>query len=187
MSPTTLPQVAVSEPSLCDDPLYEVVDGQIEELPPMGAFAANIASRLQSRMGPYAEDNNLGRTVTEMLFVLDAERDLKRRPDVAFVSYGLWPRSKSVPDEEAWDIVPELAIEVVSPSNMAEKVIRKLREYFHAGCQRVWVVYPLAKQVYVYESDTEAQILSLADTLDAESILPGFRLPLARLFEIEGS
>jgi Uma2 family endonuclease len=187
MSPATLSLEPISGQSLRDEPLYEVVGGQIEELPPMGAFATNIASRLQSRMGPYAEDSNLGRVVTEMLFVLDGHNDLKRRPDIAFVSYGLWPRSRSVPDTEAWDIVPELAVEVVSPTNTAEKIISKIREYFQAGCHRVWVVYPTVKQVYVYDSATRNSILTVDDSLDGESILPEFRFPLSRLFEVDAS
>jgi Uma2 family endonuclease len=185
MSPATLPLEPTSLPSPLDEPLYEVVDGQIEELPPMGALASNIASRLQSRLGTYAEDNRLGRVVTEMLFVLDEAKDLKRRPDVAFVSYGRWPKSTSVPDTEAWPVVPELAIEVISPTNTAEKTVEKIGEYFQADCRRVWVVYPKAKEVYAYESSTQNTILTIQDSLDGASILPGFRLPLASLFEVE--
>ena len=81
--------------------------------------------------------------------------------------------------------MPELAVEVVSPTNTANKVVAKIREYFQAGCRRVWVVYPTVKQVYVYDSPTQKIIVSLQGILDGESILPGFRLPLAYLFEEE--
>ena len=69
-----------------DEPLYEIVNGQRVELPPMSAYAMWLASRLHIRLGLYAEDKELGVSVAEMLFMLDAEHNLRRRPDVAFVS-----------------------------------------------------------------------------------------------------
>src|SRR5215475_11098498 len=69
-----------------DEPLYEIVNGQREDLPLMSAYATWIASRLHGRLWPYTEDKGLGVSVSEMLFVLDAEHNLRRRPDVAFVS-----------------------------------------------------------------------------------------------------
>src|SRR5207244_2037726 len=106
--------------------------------------------------------------------------------DVAFVSDERWPRARRVPDDAAWDVVPDLAIEVVSPSNIANEVVAKVGEYFRAGVQRVWVVYPKQPLVYVYESPTAAiRVLRVGDELDGAPLLPGFRLPLATLFEGE--
>ena len=62
------------------DDLYEVVDGQRLELKPMGAHEALLASALFEFLAPYARQHKLGQVVSEMLFVLDATRDLKRRP-----------------------------------------------------------------------------------------------------------
>jgi Uma2 family endonuclease len=185
MSPATLPLEALAGPSLRDDSLYEVVDGQIVELPSMGAYQNSIASELVYFLLAFIKPKKLGRAVGETLFVLDRAADLKRRPDVAYVSYERWPRTSKVPQTEAWDVVPEVAIEVVSPSNSAEEILEKIREYFQAGCQRVWVVYPKEKQVYVYRSATQNIILSLKDELEGEAVIPGFRLPLADLFEDE--
>jgi len=69
-----------------DEPLYEIVNGQRVDIPPMSAYATWLASRLHIRLGLYAEDKGLGTSVVEMLFVLDAEHNLRHRPDVAFVS-----------------------------------------------------------------------------------------------------
>ncbi len=60
--------------------------------------------------------------------------------------------------------------------------MEKVEEYFRAGVERVWVVFPGAKKVYVYESPTSVRILTAADTLDGGPVLPGFQLPLANLF-----
>ena len=81
------------------------------------------------------------------------------------------------------DVIPDLAIEVIKPSNKADEVIRKLREYFQAGVWRVWIVYPSVRQVYVYESFNKVVILREGDDLDGGELLPGFRLGLVELFE----
>jgi Uma2 family endonuclease len=168
-----------------DDVLYEVVNGQIVELPPMGAFEVDIATMLSSSLCSYAATHKMGRAETEMMFILDAAKGLKRRPDIAVVTYGRWPRKRRVPRAEAWNVVPDLAVEVVSPSNTANEILAKIHEYFQAGCKRVWVVYPLQEQIYVYQSPSQLRILNRQDELDGEDILPGFRLPLATLFEAD--
>ena len=63
-----------------DEPLYEIVDGQRVDLPPMSAYTTWLASRLQGRLGHYVEEHGLGTCVMEMLFILDAERNMRRRP-----------------------------------------------------------------------------------------------------------
>jgi Uma2 family endonuclease len=164
---------------------YEVVDGQFVETSRMGAFESTIASILQTILGIYATSNELGRVATETLFVLDAIRNLRRRPDVAYVSYERWPRNRRVPRAEAWDVVPDLAVEVVSATNSAEEVLGKIREYFQAGVRRVWVIYPTEEQAYVYRSPTKNVILTRSDELDGEDVFPGFRLGLSKLFETQ--
>ena len=120
-----------------------------------------------------------------MLFRIDRATELQLRPDVAFVSHARWPRDRPAPREAAWDVVPDLAVEVVSPSNSANEVIDKLHEYFQAGVQRVWVVYPKTSEVYVYEAPQRVRIFGRTDELDGGAILPGVRLPMAHLFTLE--
>jgi Uma2 family endonuclease len=167
------------------DCLYEVVNGQILKLPPMGAYQILIASDLMRHLGNFAEKHALGRAVAEMLFLLDRTTDLQRRPDVAVVSYRRWPRERKVPTSNAWEVVPDLAVEIVSPTNTADAILAKIREYFQAGVTRVWVVYPTEQQVYVYESPVHNRILTPSDELEAEDVLPGFRLRVAALFDGE--
>jgi Uma2 family endonuclease len=107
----------------------------------------------------------------------------KRRPDVAFVSYERWPRQRRVPRAEAWDVVPNLAVEVVSPSDGGADIVDKVSEYFGVGVECVWVIFPSQEQVYVYESPSRVRILTRVDTLCGEPVLPHFRLPLTALFD----
>ena len=117
-----------------------------------------------------------------MLFILDAQRDLRRRPDVAFVSAARWPRQQELPETGDWDVVPELAVEVLSPNDAVKDVLAKVREYFRYGVQVVWVIAPEEQQVYMYTSPTQVRILTVSDTLAEERLFPGFHLPLVRLF-----
>ena len=162
---------------------YEVVDGEIRENPPMGAMESVLAGFLPGLMEPLARAGRLGRVVPETLFLLNRARNLKRRPDLAFVSEGRWPLRRRVPQTEAWDVVPDLAVDVVSETNSANAVVIKIEEYFHAGVRKVWVLYHVVSKVYVYDSPTRVRILQLGDDLDGEDLLPGFRVALATLFE----
>jgi Uma2 family endonuclease len=167
------------------DVLYEVVDGRIVELPPMGAYESDIANLLAQLLDEHARKSRLGRVFLELLFRIDVARDLKRRPDLAFVSATRWPYGKRVTKGEAWDMVPDLAVEVVSPSNGASEIAEKIRDYFQAGTSLVWVIYPGTRQVYVYTSMSDVRILLAPADLDGGNFLPGFRLPLNRLFDDE--
>ena len=164
------------------DNLYEIVDGERKELEAMGAFEVMLASTLSAHMGPFALKHKLGAVVTEMLFVLDAEGDQQRRPDVAFVSYQRWPE-KTIARTNAWNVVPDLAVEVVSPTNLAEAIDAKVTDYFAAGVRLVWVIYPESGRVYVYDSPDGCRVLERSDALDGGEVLPGFRLPIETLYQ----
>lgn len=166
-----------------DEPLYEVVDDQIVELAPMGAYQVWLANELFAYLRSFARQHRLGRAVQEMLFDLGPAMRRKRRPDVAFVSYARWPQQQRVPNTEAWNVIPNLAVEVMSPSNTGDEIVDKVAEYFQAGVECVWVVYVLREQVYVYDSPTQVRIFTRHDQLPGEPVLPHFRLPLASLFD----
>ena len=119
------------------------------------------------------------------MFLLDAARKLERRPDLAFVSYERWARNRPVPRTPAWDVIPDLVIEVISPSNSASGVLVKVGEYFRHGVREVWVVYPLEEQVYVYRSPTSVRVLTRSDLLESTGYPP--RLPVAARAALRGA
>jgi Uma2 family endonuclease len=170
-----------------EDVIYEVVDDQVVELAPMGAYEVWIATVLVARLATFATQHQLGRAVQEMLFDLTVATGRKRRPDVAFVSFDRWPLTRRIPRTEAWEVVPNLAVEVVNRSDSADYIVDKVAEYFHAAVERVWVVFPSQEQVYVYDSPTSVRILTRTDELSGDPILPHFRLPLMELFEDTGA
>lgn len=164
------------------DSLYEVVGGRRVEKPDIGAYEGLTATVLSARLLLHAVEAGMGRVFTEVIFLIDPATGLGRRPDVALVSYDRWPRSSRVPSRSAWNVVPDLAIEVVSPSNTSIEVLEKLEEYAAAGVRLVWLVYPVQELIHIWSAD-RGSILRRGDTLDGGEILPGFRLALADLFE----
>jgi Uma2 family endonuclease len=173
--------------AIADDMLYEVIDGQVVEKPPMGALEGWAAAWLLRFLIASPQVSERGLVVSEMLFKLGAVRNLKRRPDVAFVSFERWPMDRPVPIAEAWEVVPDLAIEVVSRSNSVVEIDEKLDDYFHAGVRLVWVFMPIQKKIYVYRSLTDVQVLQSGDDLDGGDVLPGFRMQVQALFGPEVS
>ena len=165
-----------------DDVLYEVVDGQRIEPEPSSAYASLLASVLSFFVTDFARDRKLGVVGIETLFVLDAARGLQRRPDVAFVGFSRWT-DPAVANAAAWNVVPDLAVEVVSPTNLAEEVEAKTLEYFAAGVRLVWVVYPESKRVYTYQSPRNVEVIECSGELTGGDVLPGFRLVVQRLFD----
>jgi Uma2 family endonuclease len=177
--------ISPAEPMETDEAFYETVYGQRVEMPPMGIRAAMIASRISIALGAFAMPKGLGEAFTELLIHLplpeDESRD--RRPDVSFFAFPRSPSTMSgVPNVNAWDVVPDLAIEVTSPSDRAEAQRQKVIEYFRAGVRLVWVVYPNQRLIDVYESPTTIRVFGPDDTLTGDPILPGFQLVLADLF-----
>ena len=177
--PITCPTIDM----VADDELYEVIDGIRMRTPPMGVFAVWTASELHAYLAYFARTQGLGRAITEALFHLPAPINRDRRPDIAFVSYERWAKNRPMPQtDNAWDVVPNLATEVVSPTDKADEIEQKIAEYFRAGVELVWIVYPLQSKIHVYHAPTEISVFTRADVLDGGSVVPGFRLVLAELF-----
>jgi Uma2 family endonuclease len=173
---------ALNPPMDRPDALYEFVDGEWRETPPMGAAASFLASYLDRRLGYFAEEKGLGVSMVETLFRLAPEGPA-RRPDVAFVAYDRWPFTEPFEeDPPVFDIVPNLAVEVNSPSNTLDEMLDKNRDYFFAGVQQVWVILPRQRQVYVYDAPDQVRILTEKHELEGGSVVPGFRLSLTQMF-----
>jgi Uma2 family endonuclease len=170
-------------PTRDDEALYEIIDGQKVELPPMSIRASRVASRLHGWLNPFCRDHNLGEAVMEALFHLPLPQDRNWRPDLAFVSAQRLAQASAQPeDDNAWDVLPDLAVEVISPTELADDLMEKIEEFFQAGARLVWVIYPRRRLVHVYESLTQIRGLTQNDALDGGAVLPGFQLPLANLF-----
>jgi Uma2 family endonuclease len=179
----TLEPAVAAPPWAKEEPLYEVINGLKVELLTMGAYANWIALRLARLLGAFVDPKALGTVVMEMLFILDSAKNLRRRPDVAFVSAQKWPPDQPPPEAGDWEVIPDLAVEVVSPNDVFQDVLQKMQEYFRLGVGQVWIVIPSNRQIYVYDSPISPRVPSADQELDGGSLLPGLRMPVGSLFQ----
>ncbi|MFM9961423.1 MAG: Uma2 family endonuclease [Planctomycetaceae bacterium] len=161
---------------------YEVINGERREVKPMGAYENLLASVLSHLMTTFATSKRLGLVAVEVLFSLRSEPLLQRKPDVAFVSRSRC-RQNRIRRTSAWDVVPDLAIEFVSATNLADEIEAKLVDYFATGVRQVWVIYPETRRVYVHQSLQTVRGYSEDEAIDASPVLPGFTFRLADLFD----
>jgi Uma2 family endonuclease len=162
-----------------EDKLYELIDRTLVEKP-MGSPESYLASEVIWQLRKYLDDHDLG-----FLYAPDALIEilpnLVRGPDVCFVPWTKRPE-RTVPSEPISDLIPDLAVEVLSPSNTRGEILRKLKEYFLAGVRLVWVIDPLKRTADVHTAPDVKKSLGESGTLDGGDVLPGLRLPLAKLF-----
>jgi Uma2 family endonuclease len=165
---------------------YEVVFGRILEPRPMSSYARTLANRLKQAVDRFLVANDLGTSEVENGFHIPLAEDEGRNriPDWAFVSYERWPKDRPHPLTGNFrDVVPDIAAEVVSPTDPADELLVKVREYLRGGVRLVWVVYPAAREVHAYRPGVRDVRVYLADDeLDAGDILPAFRTPVGPLF-----
>jgi Uma2 family endonuclease len=127
------------------------------------------------------ETNDLGVVfAAETGFKLASDPDTVRGVDIAFVSKA---RLEAVGEVEGyWPEAPDLAVEVISPSDTYTGVEEKVTEYLQAGAKAVWVVNPRRRTITVYRSLNEITILTEQDTLDGGEVVPGFRCRVSEVF-----
>lgn len=166
-----------------DEPQYEVIDGIKVELPPMSTLASIVTNKLANSLEIYGRGHKSGTAYMESLIRLPIRRNRQRRPDVMFVTFDRWPVDRPIlATQSAWEVVPDVAIEVVSPSDLAEEIFEKMQEYFESGVRSVWIVYPRIRLIHVFDNMTTMRGFTVHDVLDGGSVLPGYRQPVAALF-----
>ena len=164
---------------------YELVHDVIVEVPPMGAYSAEVANRIDEELKAYLRINRIGRSRMEMMFRMPRPDDPRRirRPDVVFVSFDRWPEDRVISYRgNPMDVIPDLCIEVASPSDSGDELIKKAQEYLTAGVRRVWLIYPASQTVMTFASLSEVQSFPAGTDLTDESLFPGLRIPVALMF-----
>lgn len=160
------------------DKEYEIVAGQPEEKVMGGARHGGVGVRLIARLASYVEAHQLGGVYGPDTTFQIGENE--RIPDVAFVSAARLPMEGE--PEGSWSMAPDLAVEIVSPNDLYEKVLSKVEEYFAGGVRQVWLISPEHQTVTIYHTPTHTTILTEAEDLVSEELLPGFRCRIADLF-----
>jgi Uma2 family endonuclease len=157
----------------------ELDEGELITMPPAGEDHGYYGVEIALLLGNYVKQHKLGRVYgADTGFRLRS--DTVRAPDVAFVRR---ERVESIRSKGFAKGVPDLAVEIFSPSDNVRQLMRKVKQYFAAGCHTVWIVYPERREVNVLEASGSDRLLTVSDTLEAPDLLPGFSLTVAALFE----
>ena len=162
----------------------ELVNGEIIRMTPNGAEHGVVTAQIGHLIQEYTLANDLGFCCgAETGFILQRDPDVVRAPDAAVVLGSRVPAS-GVPSGY-WPFAPDLAVEVISPSDRLADVHVKIAEYFAAGTRLVWLVEPETRMVHVYRSPQQVDVLGTDDDLDGGDVLPGFLCPVQRLFPLD--
>jgi Uma2 family endonuclease len=161
---------------------YELVKGDLIRMSPAGDEHGRVAMNLAGPLHHHVSTNKLGVVyAAETGFKLESGPDTVRAPDVAFVSNERLeltgtPRSYR-------ECAPDLVVEVLSPGDSASEVQAKVAQWLQADARMVWVVSPKLRTITAYRSLTDIVVFSERDTIDGSSVVPGFRLPVAEVFQ----
>lgn len=159
----------------------ELVEGVPVEMAPTSDLHGEIAGLVTYYLIGYVLEHDLGSVRSaETGFLISRDPDVVRAADVAFISK---EREAQIADRDKYTpFPPDLAVEVVSPSDRAGSIQEKIRDYLEAGVRLLWVIHPQTQEVVVHTPDGRAVTLGVDDTLHGGEVLPGFALPLAKLF-----
>jgi len=161
---------------------FELVRGEVIEVPPPMPEHGIICSNSVQILGPYGRQTGYGYVLCNDSAV-QTERgpDSVRGADICFYSHARWPRAevgRTLPP-----IAPDLVIEVFSPGNRAGEMRAKVYEYLEAGALMVWVIHPVRKTVSVYRpEELDPTVFHESETLEGFPELPGFRCAVAEFF-----
>ncbi|MGD9712033.1 MAG: Uma2 family endonuclease [Thermomicrobiales bacterium] len=157
---------------------FELIEGELFEVSPGKRKHGTTQLRLGSRILAFVDALGLGIASTEEGFILRRNPDTVLAPDVAFVS-----NARLGEEPERWsEVPPDLAVEVVSPSNRQSEIDRKTRIYLESGVRAVWIAYPERREVVVHEAGQTARVVSGAMQLEGGEVLPGFTVSMQEIF-----
>lgn len=185
-------QMAIDEPTVSLDALMalesdarvEVIDGEIVYMSPVGIRHQLIGGNLFNLWHPYVIQNELGVVFFDGLIYPLHQRGKRLKgslvPDVSFVAKADFPKN--------WDIdrlfpgAPTIAVEIISPNDEPERLIRRVRMYLDARTEAVWAIYPETQEVHIYTAEGPIQRFYGDMTIDMGAFMPGLTIPLPAIF-----
>ncbi len=167
---------------------YELIEEELFEMPPPGYEHGRLAVEISHYIWSFVKERDLGKVTVETGYHPSDSRHTLLSPDVAFLSSAKMPRPLP---EKYIPIMPDLAIEILSPTDTLRKARRKAALYLRHGTQLVWIVLPAEKGVDVCRSvdgpRLNIEFVGQESSLSGEQVLPGFELKLELLFPADKS
>ena len=166
-----------------DDARYELIEGELIEMPPPGEEHGYLAGTIFHYLWLYDPQRKLGVPTVEAGYHAADDRYTLLAPDVAF---RLTHREEAAPSRRWVPQMPDLAVEIQSPSDSLAQLRRKAAIYLRHGTRLVWIIMPGAQSVEICrlgaDGDITSQLITRDGALSGEDLLPGFSLPLRQLF-----
>ena len=180
MSTKTLLTAAELEQMPDDDSVrYELDEGELITIPPAGEDHGGFEIQIGALLHNFVKRHKLGKVYGSSAgFRL--KDDTMRAPDVAFVRSA---RVAAVKSKGFAKGAPDLAVEILSPSDTFRQLMRKVKQYFAAGTHTVWIVYPDREEVQILEATGTDRLLQGDDPIEAPELLPGFSVSITEFFE----
>jgi Uma2 family endonuclease len=168
-----------------DGNIYELLEGKLIVSPQPGDDHSSVAHLLSTYLGMYNLTFNVGKFWNNGRFVIERGnkpdgKDTELAPDVGFIAHPHVPPASP----GAIPIPPHLAIKIQSPNNTLPEMRDKVKVYLRAGVKEVWLIHPSRRTATIYrQGSLKGEALPKDGTLNGGKILPGFQLPIAKLFE----
>jgi Uma2 family endonuclease len=164
------------------DGKYELVEGVIKQMAPAGEEHGIITARIIYNLLKFVDENKLGIvTTSETGYKLSSNPDTVKAPDAAYKSKERFEKGGKTKGYST--VMPELVVEVNSPSDSYGEVVKKVNLWLKSGVLEVWVVEPDSRMIIVYYSDGGSKIFYSDDEISGGSILPGFKFRVKDIFE----
>jgi Uma2 family endonuclease len=164
-----------------DSAWHELIEGELVDVSPSSGRSSAIGVRIARLLGDFVDEQRLGYVTGEHGgYLLRSNPDTVIAPDVGFVQRAWYP--DDLPEQGYLGVRPDLAVEVISPSDEPGDMWRKQQLYEQAGVPLVWWVDPKTRSVTVRQAGAEPVILTEGDELDGGEMLPGFRLVVFAIF-----
>ncbi len=188
MSLSTVPRTT-SAKELFDFPVdgyrYELVSGNLQMMSPAGGRHGRLANRISMLLNKHVDANHLGVVfAAETGFLIQTDPDTVLAPDVAFVSLA---RFKSVENEVQYlPLAPELAIEVLSPSDRFSRVESKAFAWLDSGTKLVLLIDPDNETIHAYRSRKQIEMFQRSETIDCSAAVSNWMLTVDDVFRLYG-
>ena len=161
----------------------ELIRGTLCKTMPTGVRHGQVVVNLTILLGGLIKPRRLGWVLaSDVGFLLERDPDTVREPDVAFISARKLPLDAEVAGY--FEGAPDLAVEVVSPSDSPQDVYHKARMWISFGVPLVWVVNPETRTIEIHRPGQRLLTLVEDDTLDGDTVLPGFTCAVRDLFDL---
>lgn len=158
---------------------HELSEGILITMPPPVSLHSLVLIQVLEILQAYLRRSPVGRAISEAGYFLFRYPPTIRQPDVSVLSK---ERIHAAPKDSWFEGAPELAVEVVSPSDSAQDLEIKTKQYLQASAKQVWILYPATKTVHISRPDTPLVVLDESQSLDGGDLLPGFSVKVADLF-----